>query len=46
VAGAVRDAGLIAYGHRTLRIVDRSGLDRAACPCYRTMREYAARLGF
>ncbi len=38
--------GLIAYRHGTLRIVDRAGLEQAACECYSTIRREFERLGF
>lgn len=33
-AGSLRDAGLITYSRGNLRILDRSGLEGAACECY------------
>ena len=34
-AGALQEAGLIRYHRGNLTIVDRAGLERAACECYR-----------
>ncbi len=37
-ANVLQKAGLIQYKHRQVTITDRSGLEDAACECYRTMR--------
>jgi CRP-like cAMP-binding protein len=37
-AGILRKAGLIDYSRGQVTIVDRVGLEEAACECYRTMR--------
>ena len=42
-AGALQDAGLIAYQRGALTVCDRGGLEAAACSCYATdRRAYAA----
>jgi len=38
-AGALQDAGLIRYKRAKITIVDRSGLEQAACECYRIVAE-------
>jgi len=38
-AGMLQRAGLIDYKHGHITIVDREGLEGAACPCYRIIRE-------
>ena len=38
-AGALQDAGLIAYKRGKITIIDRSGLEEAACECYRIVAE-------
>jgi CRP-like cAMP-binding protein len=49
VTGALnplRDAGIIATGHGRISILNRKGLEAAACECYRTVRaEYGRLLG-
>jgi CRP-like cAMP-binding protein len=40
----LRDAGLIKYRRATVRIIDRPGLERAACECYRAVKEEFDRL--
>jgi CRP-like cAMP-binding protein len=41
-AGALQQAGLIRYRHGRVTILDREGLEAAACECYRiTNNEYA-----
>lgn len=37
-ANVLQKAGLIQYKHGQVTITDRSGLEDAACECYRTMR--------
>jgi CRP-like cAMP-binding protein len=40
-AGMLQKAGLISYSRGTITILDRKGLERAACPCYHFVkREY------
>jgi CRP-like cAMP-binding protein len=38
-AGALQSAGLITYKHGKVKIVDRSGLEEAACECYPVIRD-------
>lgn len=49
-AGALHDRELIRYSRGSIRVIDRDGLEGAACVCYDTMREnhtqhFAPRLG-
>jgi CRP-like cAMP-binding protein len=41
---ALEHAGLIRYRRRDLHILDRPGLEAAACDCYRVIQDYFARL--
>ncbi|HEX6987821.1 MAG TPA: Crp/Fnr family transcriptional regulator [Planctomycetaceae bacterium] len=43
-AGLLQQAGLITYRRGNLRILDRGGLERAACECYRVTNEAYERL--
>jgi CRP-like cAMP-binding protein len=43
-AGALQSAGLIRYSRGRVHILDRPGLEAAACPCYRIVRESFERL--
>jgi CRP-like cAMP-binding protein len=43
-AGALRDAGLIRYSRGAIRVVDRAGLETAACECYGIVRRHFDRL--
>ncbi len=43
-AGALQDAGLITYSRGRVKIIDRPGLERAACGCYRIVRAEYDRL--
>jgi CRP-like cAMP-binding protein len=43
-AGALHRAGLIAYRHGTIEIVDRAGLEKSACECYHVIRSHCERL--
>ncbi|HYG71738.1 MAG TPA: Crp/Fnr family transcriptional regulator [Actinomycetota bacterium] len=43
-ASALQDAGLISYSRGMMRIVDREGLEEAACSCYEAVRSEYARL--
>jgi CRP-like cAMP-binding protein len=43
-AGALRDAGLIRYSRGTVRVLDRAGLEAAACECYGVVRRHFDRL--
>jgi CRP-like cAMP-binding protein len=38
-AGTLQKAGFISYGHGTIKILDRSGLEGASCECYDVARE-------
>jgi hypothetical protein len=42
--GFLEKAGLIAHGRGNITVVDRAGLERAACECYRTLRERQAKV--
>jgi CRP-like cAMP-binding protein len=44
VAGTLQKAGLISYVHGHIRILDRKGLEAAACECYAAIREQFSRL--
>lgn len=44
VAGALQNAGLIAYRRGVVMIKDRERLEEAACECYATGRDYYARV--
>jgi CRP-like cAMP-binding protein len=44
VAGLVQEAGLIRYQRGRLSILDRDGLERRACECYRRVRAHARRV--
>jgi CRP-like cAMP-binding protein len=44
VAAKLQKAGLIRYSRGQLTVVDRAGLEAAACECYRVIREEYARL--
>lgn len=37
--GALKEAGLINNGHGRITILDRQGLEEAACECYRTVQD-------
>jgi CRP-like cAMP-binding protein len=43
-AGRLQDAGLIHYSRGHIRILDRAGLEHAACECYRVVRDEFDRL--
>jgi hypothetical protein len=41
-AGLLQDHGLVTYARGTLRVLDRQGLEAAACTCYAAdLRSYA-----
>jgi CRP-like cAMP-binding protein len=40
VAGTLQHAGLISYKRGAVRILDRAGLEKAACECYAAMRAF------
>lgn len=42
--GLMRKAGLIENSHGRIRIIDRRGLEKAACECYRVVRDEYKRL--
>jgi len=41
-AGTLQQAGFIRYAHGTITILDRNGLENAACECYEVAREQFA----
>jgi hypothetical protein len=43
-AGALQKAGLVRYGNGRMLIVDRPGLEAAACDCHGTVRREFERL--
>ena len=43
-AGALQSAGLISYSRGKVHVIDRDGLESAACACYRIVRDSFARL--
>jgi CRP-like cAMP-binding protein len=43
-AGALRDAGLIRYSRGAIHVIDREGLEAAACECYAIVRRQFDRL--
>jgi CRP-like cAMP-binding protein len=43
-AGALQRAGLIRYRRGAIRVLDRAGLEAAACECYRVIRSYYEQL--
>jgi CRP-like cAMP-binding protein len=45
VAGTLQDAGLISYTHGRVRVLNRHGLEAAACECYPIIRAHFDRLG-
>ena len=45
VAGTLQKAGLITFTHGHITIVDRTGLEAAACECYKAVTDYFDRLG-
>jgi Crp-like helix-turn-helix domain len=42
--GILEKAGLISHGRGTITVVNRPGLEKAACECYRTIRARQAKL--
>ncbi len=42
--GILEKAGLIAHGRGNITVVNRAGLEKAACECYRTIRERQAKV--
>ena len=43
-AGALQDAGLIRYRRGSIRVIDRDGLQNAACECYLIIRDSFERM--
>jgi Mn-dependent DtxR family transcriptional regulator len=43
-AGALQKAGLIRYRRGAIEVLDRAGLEAAACECYRVIRNPSERL--
>ena len=43
-AGLLQDVGLIRYRRGTIRVVDRTGLEKASCECYAIVRRHFDRL--
>ena len=43
-AGVLKRKGLVAYSRGVVRILDRKGLERAACECYSTIKEHLKNL--
>jgi CRP-like cAMP-binding protein len=44
--GILEKAGLISHGRGTITVVDRSGLEKVSCECYRAIRDRQAKLIF
>ena len=44
VAGTLQQAGIIRYSRGNITVIDRPGLERVACACYRIVREEFDRL--
>ncbi len=44
VAGKMQNEGVITYSRGVIRILDRSGLERLSCECYRTLIDHSATL--
>lgn len=44
IAGTFRAAGLIHYAHGNVRVLDRKGLEAAACECYAIIRSFYERV--
>jgi len=42
--GILEKSGFIAHGRGNITVVDRAGLERASCECYRTIKERLAKL--
>ncbi|HKN57888.1 MAG TPA: Crp/Fnr family transcriptional regulator [Gemmatimonadaceae bacterium] len=42
--GILEKAGLITHGRGTITVVDRAGLEKVSCECYRTIRDRQAKL--
>jgi hypothetical protein len=44
VVGSLQQTGLIHYRRRAIKVLDRLGLEAAACECYRMVRDHCERL--
>jgi hypothetical protein len=44
VTGVLQDRGLIRTHRGRVEVLDRPGLERAACECYRAVEDHFARL--
>jgi CRP-like cAMP-binding protein len=44
VAGKMQNEGVITYSRGVIRILDRDGLERLSCECYRTLIDHSATL--
>jgi CRP-like cAMP-binding protein len=42
--GFLEKSGFIAHGRGNITVVDRPGLEKASCECYRTIKERHAKL--
>lgn len=42
--GILEKAGLISHGRGTITVVDRTGLEKVSCECYRTIKDRQAKL--
>jgi CRP-like cAMP-binding protein len=42
--GILEKSGLIAHGRGNITVIDRAGLEKASCECYRTIRDRLAKL--
>jgi hypothetical protein len=40
----LQDAGLIRYGHGHIQVLDRPGLEKRVCECYRVVKQEFDRL--
>jgi Mn-dependent DtxR family transcriptional regulator len=43
-AHALQEHGVITYNHGTMTVLDRRGLEAAACECYRVIQDEFGRL--
>ena len=43
-AGQLQAAGLITYSHARIRVLDKAGLEKKSCECYRFIRQQFNRL--
>ena len=42
-AGPLKEAGLIQYSRGVIKIIDKAGLEKKACECYRTVKDHIQR---